>query len=282
MTPPQEDAAQRPILVLGATGKTGRRVLERLQDQGVAVRAGSRTAVPPFDWEDRSTWASALAGVSAAYVSFFPDLAVPGASETVRAFAEQAVASGMQRLVLISGRGEPGAQQGERAVQECAIAEWTVVRCSWFNQNFSESYLLDPVLDGEMALPVSDVGEPFVDADDIADVAVAALTQEGHAGRVYELTGPRLLSFAETAAEIAAAAGRPVNFVSVSIDDYVAGAAAQGVPYDVLSLLRYVFTEVLDGRNASLGDGVQRALDRAPRDFTDYARDYAATGGWQR
>lgn len=166
-------------------------------------------------------------------------------------------------------------------MQESAIAEWTVVRCSFFNQNFSESYLLDPVLDGELALPVGDVGEPFVD-DDIADVAVAALTREGHAGRVYELTGPRLLSFADAAAEIAAAAGRPVGFVSVSIDDYVAGAAAQGVPDDELSLLRYVFGEVLDGRNASLEDGVQQALGRAPRDFTDYARDFAATGGWHR
>ncbi len=275
-------AAPESILVLGATGKTGRRVLERLQGQGVSVRAGSRTAVPPFDWEDRSTWAPALAGVSAAYVSFFPDLAVAGAPETVAAFAEQAVASGVRRLVLISGRGEIGAEQGERAVQESAIAEWTVVRCSFFNQNFSESYLLDPILDDDLALPVSDVGEPFVDADDIADVAVAALTNDGHAGRVYELTGPRLLSFADAAAEIAAAAGRPVDFVSASLDDYIAGAAAQGVPDDVLSLLRYVFGEVLDGRNASLGDGVQQALGRAPRDFTDYARDFAATGGWHR
>jgi uncharacterized protein YbjT (DUF2867 family) len=270
---------QQMTLVVGGTGKTGRRVLERLQARGLPVRAGSRSGEPPFDWDDRATWAPALHGATAAYVSFYPDLAVPGAADTVGAFARLAVQSGVRRLVLLSGRGEEEAQRAEQLVQD-AGAEWTVVRCSWFSQNFSEDYLLEPVRAGEVALPVGDVPEPFVDVEDIADVAVAALTEDGHAGRVYELTGPRLLTFADAVAEIARAAGRPVRLVVVPTEAYVSAMAEHGVPDDVVSLLRYLFAEVLDGRNAHVTDGVQQALGREPRDFADYAREAAATGVW--
>jgi uncharacterized protein YbjT (DUF2867 family) len=266
-------------LITGGTGKTGRRITERLRARGLPVRVGSRSGQPPFDWEDRSTWEPALEGASAAYVSFFPDLAVPGARDAVAALSELAVAQGVRRLVLLSGRGEEEAQRAERAVQDSG-AEWTVVRCSWFSQNFSEGYMLDAVLGGEVALPVGDVPEPFVDADDIADVAVKALTEDGHAGHVYELTGPRLLTFAEAVQDVAAASGRPVRLVPVSMEDFVAGATADGVPEDVVWLLRYLFTEVLDGRNAHVSDGVERALGRQARDFRDFARDAAAKGAW--
>jgi uncharacterized protein YbjT (DUF2867 family) len=266
-----------PILVLGATGKTGRRVVERLQARGVEVRAGSRSSQPPFDWEDSSTWAPALEGVSAVYVSYFPDLAVPGAPEAVGALAEQARRSGVQRVVLLSGRGEAEAQRSEQVVAAVGI-DWTVVRCSWFNQNFSESYMLDAILGGELALPAGDVPEPFVDAEDIADVAVAALTGDGHTGEIYELTGPRLLTFAEAVAEIGRATGRELRYVQVSMDEYAAAAAKLDVPDDVVWLIRYLFSEVLDGRNAKLADGVQRALAREPRDFADFAREAAASG----
>jgi uncharacterized protein YbjT (DUF2867 family) len=268
-----------PILVLGATGKTGRRVVERLQARGVEVRAGSRSSQPPFHWEDASTWAPALEGVSAVYVSYFPDLAVPGAPEAVGALAEQAQRSGVQRVVLLSGRGEEEAQRSERVVAAAGI-DWTVVRCSWFNQNFSEGYMLDPILGGELALPAGDVPEPFVDAQDIADVAVAALTGDGHTGEIYELTGPRLLTFAEAVAEIGRATGRELRYVQVSMDEYAAAAAEQDIPDDVAWLIRYLFSEVLDGRNANLADGVQRALGREPRDFADFAREAAAAAVW--
>ena len=270
---------QQMTLVVGGTGKTGRRVVERLQTRGVPVRVGSRSGDPAFDWEDRATWAPALNGATAAYVSYYPDIAVPGAADTVGAFARLAVQTGVRRLVLLSGRGEEEAQRAEQLVQESG-AEWTVVRCSWFCQNFSEDYLLESVLGGEVALPVGDVPEPFVDVDDIADVAVAALTEDGHAGRVYELTGPRLVTFADAVAEIAQASGRPVRLTLVPTDAYVSAMAEQGVPDDVVSLLQYLFTEVLDGRNAHLTDGVQQALGREPRDFADYARNAAATGVW--
>jgi uncharacterized protein YbjT (DUF2867 family) len=270
---------QNTTLIVGGTGKTGRRVAERLQARGMPVRIGSRSSAPPFDWEDRATWAPALRGATSAYVSYFPDLAVPGAPEAIAAFTEVALANGTRRLVLLSGRGEEEAQRAERVLQESG-ADWTIVRCSWFSQNFSESFFLEPLLGGEVALPAGSVGEPFVDVEDIADVAAAALSEDGHVGQLYELTGPRLLRFDEAVEEIARAAGRPIRYVPASIGEFTAGLAQEGVPDDVVSLLAYLFTEVLDGRNAHLTDGVQRALGREPRDFAQFARDTAAAGVW--
>src|SRR5918996_818501 len=271
--------ATKPTLVLGGTGKTGRRVVERLAAQGIPTRLGSRSGAPPFDWEDRATWAPALQDVGSVYVSYYPDLAVPGAVETVGSFAELAVESGVPRLVLLAGRGEPEAELAEDAVRDSG-AVLTIVRSTWFAQNFSEDYWQEAILSGEVSLPAGDVPEPFVDADDIADVAVAALTDDRHIGQLYELTGPRLLTFAQAVDEISEASGREIRYVPVSIEEYAAAAAQQGVPAEVIELLTYLFGEVLDGRNAHLTDGVQRALGREPRDFRDYARDAAATGVW--
>ncbi len=275
-TEPQQ---AQPILVVGSTGKTGRRVAERLNARGLDVRAGSRSAASPFDWEDDSTWLPALSGTSAAYVSYFPDVATPGAPEAIAAFTETALDAGTSRLVLISGRGEEEAQRAEDVLRESG-ADWTVVRCSFFMQNFSESYFRDPLVAGELALPTDGVAEPFVDAEDIADVAVAALTEDGHSGQLYELTGPRMLTFAEAVAEIGRCLGRDLDYVSIPIEDFTAGLSAEGVPPEVVSLLGYIFTEVLDGRNAQLADGVQRALGREPRDFSEFAREAAAAGAW--
>ena len=266
-------------LVLGGTGKTGRRVVERLRRRGLPVRVGSRAGKPPFDWDDPGTWEPALRGVGAVYISFYPDLAVPGAAAAVEALSRQAVELGARRLVLISGRGEAEAERAEDVVR-AAGADWTVVRCSFFSQNFSESFFREPVAAGELALPVNGVPEPFVDADDVADVAAAALTEPGHAGRLYELTGPRLLRFEEAVQEIAEASGRPVRFLPVSAEEYAAALAAEGVPADVVALLGYIFAEVLDGRNARLAEGVRQALGREPRDFRDFARQAAAAGVW--
>ncbi len=266
-------------LVLGATGRTGRRVVERLRDRGLPVRVGSRSGTPPFDWTAPETWPAAVRDVEAAYVSYFPDVAAPGAVDTIRTFTALAVSSGVSRLVLLSGRGEPEAERCEQVVRACGAA-WTIVRASWFSQNFSENFLLEPVLAGEVALPAGDVGEPFVDADDIADVAVAALTDDGHAGRLYEVTGPRLWTFAEAITEIARATGRDIRYVLVPIDAYAAALTRAQLPPELVTLLTYLFTEVLDGRNASVTDGVTRALGRPPRDFSDYVRPTAATGIW--
>lgn len=277
---PQADAETRErILVLCANGKTGRRVVERLEQRGVTVRRGSRSAAIPFDWHDPTTWAEAVQGITAAYVVYTPDLAVPAAPGAIQQFTELAVRSGVRKLVLLSGRGEAQAQGCERIVQDAGL-EWTIVRASWFNQNFSEGEFLDLVLRGVIALPAGTAGEPFVDADDIADVAVAALTESGHAGQVYEVTGPRLLTFADAAKEIATASGRPVEYVPITPDQFEAGLADQQLPEDTVWLLKYLFNEVLDGRNAYVTDGVQRALGRGPRDFSDFARRAATGGVW--
>jgi uncharacterized protein YbjT (DUF2867 family) len=258
-------------LVIGGSGKTGRRVIERLQSRDVPVRAASRSSETPFDWNDGATWEPALRGTSAAYISYYPDLAAPGAADAIGELSELAVRTGVRRLVLLSGRGEEEAQRAEGALERSG-ADWTVVRCSWFAQNFSEGAFAESIAAGELALPVDSVGEPFVDVEDIADVAVAALTEPGHAGRLYELTGPRLLTFADAVGEIAAASGRDVRFARIGFEAFAGELAVLGVPEDEVALLRFLFTEVLDGRNEYVTDGVQRALGREPTDFREYAR----------
>ncbi len=267
-------------LVLGGTGKTGRRVAERLVNRGVETRVASRSANPAFDWNDPGSWRAVLDGVDAAYISYAPDLAIPGATDAIRDFVALAVEQGIQRLVLLSGRGEEEAQQCERIVQDAGV-QWTVVRASWFNQNFSEGEFLGMVMDGAITLPAGDVPEPFVNIDDIADVAVAALTEDGHDGEIYEVTGPRMLTFNEAAQEISCAAGRPVEFIQIPKEAFTGAIAESGAPDDIVWLLNYLFETVLDGRNAYVCDGVQRALGREPTDFADYARRIAASGVWK-
>jgi uncharacterized protein YbjT (DUF2867 family) len=266
------------ILVIGSTGKTGKRVADRLEKRGIAVRHGSRSADIPFDWDNPQTWAAALDGVDTAYLTYYPDLAVPGSVDAVSKITELAKDAGVRRLVLLSGRNEAEAEKAERVVMASGL-EWTIVRCAFFAQNFNEGAWLDEVLAGTVSLPVDDVQEPFVDADDIADVAVAALTDDRHVGQLYELTGPRLLSFRDAVAQIGAATGRDISFVSVPIADYTAMLTEYGLPQDFIWLLNHLFTEVL-GSKAQLADGVQRALGREPKDFADYARETATTGVW--
>jgi uncharacterized protein YbjT (DUF2867 family) len=220
-----------------------------------------------------------LRGAESAYVTYYPDLAAPGAAAAITAFVDTATQAGVRRLVLLSGRGEPEAQRCEQLVRDAAL-EWTLVRASWFCQNFSENYLVDAVQGGEVALPAGRVGEPFIDADDIADVVVAALTEDGHVDQLYEVTGPRLLTFGDAIAEIARATRRDVRYVEISAEEYAAALARAQVPPELSSLINYLFAEVLDGRNAYVADGVERALRRPPRDFADYARIAAATGIW--
>ena len=270
---------QLPTLVIAANGKTGRRVADLLQASGRPVRRASRRGPTPFDWDDRSTWADALDGAGAAYVVYSPDLAVPAAPDAISAFVELARRKAVGRIVLLSGRGEEEAQRCERIVQGSGIAH-TIVRASWFAQNFDEGAFRESVLAGQVALPAGDVLEPFIDVDDIAQVAVAALTEAGHDGEVYEVTGPRLMTFADAVAEISTAAGREIDYVQISSEAFRDGLQAAGLPAPQVELLDYLFTTVLDGRNARLADGVERALNRPARDFGDYARAAAANNAW--
>lgn len=267
-----------PILVIGATGKTGRRVAAGLEARGEPVRRASRGSAVPFDWETPETWAPALAGARSAYVTYFPDLAFPGAVERLEALSTVALAEGVGHLVLLSGRGEHHARMGEEVVRASGV-DFTLIRAAWFAQNFSEGYLRDPILAGVLPMPGGDTPEPIIDIDDIADVAIEALTGQGHRGQLYEVTGPRLMTFAEMAAELGSAIGRPVRHIPISFDDFHANVAQAGGSF-VADVFTAIARETLDGRNASLADGVVRALGRAPRDFADFARDAAAAGTW--
>lgn len=269
----------QPTFLAGGSGTTGRRVASRLAALGHPIRIGSRAAPIPFDWERPETWATALRGTRRAYVAYSPDLAADGARDRISEFTEIAIASGVERLVLLSGRGEPAAQAAEQIVLDSPI-EATVVRCSFFAQNFSEHFLVDAVRDGVVALPAGRVAEPVIDADDIADVAVAALSEPGHAGTVHELTGPDLLTFDEMAAALSAAAGRPVAYVPVSPADYVRAATAAGMPAAQAEQLAELFAFIFDGHNASCTTGVEDVLGRRARGFGEYATAAAATGVW--
>lgn len=269
----------RPITVIGATGKTGRRVVDRLRQLGLPVRSASRTSDIVFDWTDPATWSPALQGSGAVYVTYQPDLIVPQSAADMTAFVAVARDAGVDRLVLLSGRGEPEAQACEDIVLGSGITS-TVLRCSWFAQNFSEAFLADGVNEGAVVLPVGAVGEPFLDADDIADAAVVALTTDGHRGRVYELTGPRLLTFAEATAEIARALGRDIAFIQVSLDDYRVGMADAGIPDGYAEMVIALFGTLFDGRNSQTTSGVRDILGREPADFADVVALAAKQGVW--
>ncbi|MET9094732.1 NmrA family transcriptional regulator [Streptomyces cyaneofuscatus] len=273
------------VLVTSGTGKTGRRVAERLAALGVPVRAGSRAGSRaggvPFDWQDESGWAAALDGTEAAYVAYYPDLAVPGAAGAMAAFGRVAAASGLRRVVLLSGRGEPQAAVAEEALRgACGEVELTVVRSAFFAQNFSEGALLDSVLGGELVFPAGSAAEPFLDIDDLADVVVAALTGDGHAGAVYELTGPRSLTFEEAAEELGRAAGRPVRYVPVSGPAYAEVLEGFGVSGPEAGFLAELFATLLDGHNSATTDDVKRVLGREAKEFTAFTREAARDGAW--
>ncbi|MFJ2769317.1 NAD-dependent epimerase/dehydratase family protein [Streptomyces sp. NPDC087300] len=275
------NAANMTVLVTGATGRVGRRVVESAEAAGLTVRAASRSGAVRFDWADRSTWADALRGADAAHIAYLPDVGAPGAAEAVGAFARQAVELGVRRLTLLSARGEPQAHATEQAVWD-AGAEWTVVRASWFAQILSEGPLLAEMREGELVFPSGEVLEPFIDARDIADVVVAALTGGDRLiGRTLDLTGPRLLTFRQAVAEVAKAAGRDIAYVQVTAREYGAALAEFGIPAEEVEFLVELFETTLDGRNAMLSAGVREVLGREPRDFADFARECAEAGVWK-
>lgn len=270
-----------PILIIGKNAKTGWRINRRLQALGYPTRAVSRSTSPAFDWEDQGTWRAAITGTRSAYITFHPDLAIPTAEQTIRDFVALAAELGLEHLVLLSGRGEAGARRAELALEQGGT-DWNVVRASWFMQNFSESFMIEGILNGELMLPAGDTVEPFIDVDDIADVAVATLTRPELRNRVFEVSGPRAMTFAECSEAISEATGYPVKYTQVPIEAFIDGMRDQGAPDPLLWLMRELFTVVFDGRNASPTSGVEEALGRPATDFSEYLRKVMATGAWER
>ncbi len=269
----------KKILVLGGKGKTGSRVAERLTKLGKTIRIGSRSEKPPFDWENPETWPGALEGMDTVYITFQPDLAVPGALKAIEGFTSQAVKAGIQKLVLLSGKGEKEAELCEQVVRNAGV-DWTIVRASWFNQNFSESFFLDPILAGHVALPRAEALVPYVDADDIADVVVESLLDNKHVGQTYELTGSRQLTFEQVIEEISKVTGRDIKFESITMDEYTKMLKEYQLPEDYIWLINYLFTEVLVDKNSVVTNDIEKVLGRKAKDFAEYARETAATGIW--
>jgi uncharacterized protein YbjT (DUF2867 family) len=269
------------ILVTGGTGKTGRRVVERLKARNIPVRIGSRAGEPPFDWENPETWAGALDGMDKVYITFQPDLAIPGARKAIEGFTSLAVKSGIQKMILLSGKGEKEAELCEQIVMN-AGADWTIVRATWFNQNFSdsESFFLDPILAGHVALPRGEALMPYVDADDIADVVVEALLNDDHVGQTYELTGPRQLTFKQAIEEISDVTGMDIAFDPITMDEYEKMLREYQVPEDIISLIKYLFTVIFVETNSIVTNDIQKVLGRKAKDFAEYVRETASTGIW--
>ncbi|WP_294736556.1 NAD(P)H-binding protein [uncultured Flavobacterium sp.] len=272
---------QNNILVIGGTGKTGRKVVERLEKQNINVCVGSRSAIPSFDWHKPDNWANVMEGIDKMYITFQPDLAVPGALDAIEAITKQAKSSGIKKIVLLSGKGEKEAELCEQVVIHSGI-DYTIVRASWFNQNFSESFFLDPILAGHVALPQAEAKVPYVDTDDIADVAVEALLNNEHNGKIYQLTGARTLTFKEVVEEIAIATNRKIAFTPITMQAYVDVMKEQQVPADYIWLIEYLFTEVLaDERNSEVTNDIEKVLGRKPKDFSDYVKETTDIGVWE-
>lgn len=278
---------EHPILITGGTGKVGGRAVAQLGTKGATVRVGSRSGDPRFDWTDRSTWDAALDGVKKVFI-------VPQDGERLtRPFVQRAKELGVERIVLLSGRGAdvPGYAKedsiagrthidGEDAVRNSGL-EWTVVRPAWFAQNFSEGFFRDPVLGGELRLPAGDGAASFVDAEDIAAVAVAALTEDKHVGRTYELSGPSALTIGEVVDLISDATGRSVRYVSLSPEDFVAELVAEGWPKADAEDYADSVGPIRRDMDSRLSDGVQAALGRPPRSFALFVKEAAAAGAWR-
>jgi len=267
------------FLVLGATAKTGRRVAEKLVALGHDVRAVSRSTTPAFDWTDPTTWDDALRDRDAVYVTFQPDLAVPGSDEIIASFAKRALMHGAKRIVMLSGRGEEAAHRAEDALRHSG-ADATVLRANWFFQNFNEDLFLPYIQQGTLALPAGDTPEPFVDANDIAECAVACLLDNGHIGKIYELSGPSAVTFADVTEMISSVTNHPVNFVAIAVDELDAGLEADGMSNEVRGLIRYLFSEVLDGRNCQPTSDVYEILGRQPNSLRNFVEETAKTGIW--
>lgn len=268
----------KPILVTGATGKTGARLANRLERAGLSVRRAARSSPQSFDWMNPETWPSALSGAGAVYICFQPDYAFPGALGMLDEFTELAKSEGIERIVMLTGRGERHAEQGEEIVRRSGL-DTTVLRSAWFAQNFSEGSLRDAVMAGVVSMPGGTIREPVIDLEDLADVAFAALTEPRHAGKTYELTGPELLGFDDVARILSEAVGQRITYCPITFEEFHQELErAAGTQF--ADIVTAISRETFDGRNAHVTRGVERAIGRSPRSFTAFATDAARSGAW--
>jgi uncharacterized protein YbjT (DUF2867 family) len=256
------------VLVIGATGKSGRRVYQQLCEllPPAKVKAAGRLSESYFDWENRQSWSLALQGISHVYLNYFPDLAVPKAASDIQAFCDLANQQKVKHITLLSGRGEPAAKTCEDILINSGLS-WTIVRASWFNQNFSDGFFKTFIELGQINLPVDSVKEPFIDVDDIAEIVTQSIIDTRHKNTLYEVTGPELLTFNDIADQLTDVLDKAVTFSFITPTEFSASMSAINVPEEVISMLNFLFTEVLDGRNQYITNGVEQALGRKPKSF---------------
>ncbi|WP_280493576.1 NAD(P)H-binding protein [Nocardia asiatica] len=273
------------VLVLGATGKTGKPVVDALVARGVDVRAASRNpeaataGVEPvrFDWADRSTWAPALHGIDSLYV--VGPYTVPGEPGLVGDLL--AAAGHARKVVLLSVLGVeqlPDAlpMAAWEADVRASDKEWTILRPNWFQQNFGEGFAASLRENGELALPAGDAVVGFVDTRDIAEVAAAALTEQGHAGEVHVVTGPAALSLRQVTKTLGEAAGRELGYTALTSDQFADGLRKAGLDERSITWQLGLFRLIRDGGNAIVTDTVERITSRPARELESYARENAA------
>lgn len=270
------------ILVIGGTGKTGRRVVERLEKLGHNVRIGGRHAQPAFDWDNPDTYGQVLKGMDRVYIVYYPDLAVPGAKEAIDQLTQAALKEGVDKVVLLSGKGETEAEACEEIVANSGL-NYTLVRASWFNQNFSEGAFRDFILAGQVALPMPEAEIPFVDADDIADVVTEVLLDDTYNGQTVTVTGPRKLTFKNLVDMMSEGIGRVIRFQAISIEEFKAGMKAAGLPDSYVWLFGYLFKEVLGNPdNQVISHDIEKVLGRPATGFSEFVKKTVTTGIWNQ
>ena len=276
---------RRTVWVEGATGKAGRRVAAALATAGVAVRAASRHPGEPaenltptrFDWYDESTWTASVADSTALFVKGLDS--DDHATDLIARLIASAPRA--QHVVLMSALGVDKAPvTAPRRVLEKAVREsgreWTILRPNWLVQNFDEDEAVFARAireDDELYAGSGDNRVGFVDARDVAAAAVVVLTQDGHHGRAYDLTGPEALTFEQVAEVLAKTSGRPVQHVDADLDQHRAHFARSGRPDAWIDHMMHLFALIRAGVFDAVTDDVERLTGNAPRSLAAYAEE---------
>ncbi|MGE8552636.1 MAG: NAD(P)H-binding protein [Chryseobacterium jejuense] len=264
------------ILVIGGGGKNGRRVVNKLKNLGLQVLFTTRIkedvkeGVVFFDWNDPSTYHPVLQDVEKVYI-VHPDTSMPGAYEQIEELVNNMVKQSVSKAVLLSGRGQESVEKCEEILKDSSL-EWVIIRSAWFSQNFNEGHFLQGIKTGEVVFLSGAVTEPFVDLDDLSDVVVETILHKIHNGKVYEVTGEELLTFKDAVEMIGQYLGYPVKYILLNKDEYLDMLKQAGLPDDMAKHFVWTFSEILDGRNQNIGDGIHKVLGRKPKTFSEFIK----------
>jgi uncharacterized protein YbjT (DUF2867 family) len=281
------------VLVIGATGKVGRHLVDELVSRGVAVRAATRVPGPAgplvtpvrFDWDDPDTHADAVAGIDTVYL-IAPSFVVDPTPVT-GPFLQTAAAAGVRRVVTQTAMGiEHAVGTGLHALEQQVMAtvpSWTMIRPNWFAQNFDEgAYRFEIAATRGFAAPAGDAPVSFVDTRDVAAVAAAALLGDpgDWAGREVAPTGPRPVTFAESAEIVSHAWGETVEYRDCTPEAGRAALVAAGLPGDYADFMMGIYAMLRGGLLGAVTDDVEAVTGRPARTLEQYAAD--ATPPWRR